>query len=102
MGAAGCKQMVSWILLVGLTSAFAVQVRASGAAFIPTKNVSPGVDMPVINLGCGSGLIGKNVTGAVSSWIEAGATGIDAAHIYSWSVGNGKIAVCAPPQPFSC
>jgi len=47
--------------------------------------------MPVLSLGCGSGLIGKNVSGAVTTWIEAGGAGIDAAHIYSWSVGNGDI-----------
>jgi len=69
-----------------------IAAQASSTVSIPTLQISPGVDMPVLNLGCGSGLINKNVTGAVASWIKAGATGIDGAHVYAWSVGNGKIA----------
>jgi len=69
-----------------------VVAQASATVTIPSVQLSSGVDMPVLNLGCGSGLINKNVTGAVASWIKAGATGIDGAHVYSWSVGNGKIA----------
>jgi len=63
--------------------------------------------MPLLSLGCGSGIIGKNITGkaptspldvlrhvpvgAVSTWLQAGGVGIDAAHVYSWSVGSGHI-----------
>lgn len=47
--------------------------------------------MPLLSLGCGSGIIGKNITGAVSTWLQAGGVGIDAAHDYSWSVGSGHI-----------
>lgn len=48
---------------------------------VPTVRIAPGVNMPFVSLGTGSGQKG-NVTNATATWIEMGGVGIDTALIY--------------------
>ena len=51
---------------------------------MPAVTIAPGVDMPYVSLGTGSGMhhASDNVTDAVRGWIGANGTAIDTAYIY--------------------
>jgi len=48
---------------------------------IPTKEIAPGIRMPVVSIGTG-GLEAKNASTIVASWLELGGRSIDTAWIY--------------------
>lgn len=69
---------VTGLLLIGV-----------GAAQVPTVKIAPGVRMPMVNLGTGSGMHG-DVSQATVDWIANGGRGIDTAYDYN---DESKIAV---------
>lgn len=57
-------------------------VTAVRATAVPTKEIAPGVKMPIINLGTGGKDIGSDVSNFTASWLRRGQTGIDTAWVY--------------------
>lgn len=60
-------------------------VLALAGLNIPTKEIAPGVNMPMVNIGTwteGTKADDKNVSKIVGSWLELGARGIDTAYVY--------------------
>ena len=72
--------MVSLLLLVFSIIQFPI---CSGTMNIPTKEIAPGVDMPVVSIGAG-GLEMENAKTIVGNWLSLGGKGIDTAlHYYN-------------------
>eukprot|EP01062_Namystynia_karyoxenos_P000822 TRINITY_DN10298_c0_g3_i1.p1 TRINITY_DN10298_c0_g3~~TRINITY_DN10298_c0_g3_i1.p1 ORF type:complete len:324 (+),score=125.07 TRINITY_DN10298_c0_g3_i1:106-972(+) len=59
----------------------ALTLAAVAAAAVPSIEIAPGVQLPMVSLGTGSGQKG-NVSEAVRLWLGAGGTSIDTAYIY--------------------
>lgn len=54
----------------------------AGASFpVKTKEIAPGVNMPIISIGCG-GLERKDAEAIAETWLKLGGRGIDTAHSY--------------------
>ena len=69
----------------------------------PTVPIAPGVRLPYVSLGTGSGMLRPetNVTRAVQLWLASGGTAIDTAFIYhdEAAIAAG-IASSPAPMPF--
>jgi diketogulonate reductase-like aldo/keto reductase len=48
---------------------------------IPTKEIAPGIRIPVVSIGTG-GLEAENASSIVANWLELGGRGIDTAFMY--------------------
>jgi 2,5-diketo-D-gluconate reductase A len=68
-------------LLVAAAAGSSVSVSSSLATVIPSVTIAPGVDLPMVSLGTGSGQHG-DVANATYLWIKAGGTAIDTAYDY--------------------
>lgn len=58
---------------------------AEGALNIPTKQIAPGVNMPVVSIGSWTQATkqeDKDIPGIVGSWLDLGGRGIDSAYVY--------------------
>jgi diketogulonate reductase-like aldo/keto reductase len=81
----------------------AVFTLAAAAASVPTVPISPGIRLPYISLGTGSGMLrpGSNVKAAVQLWLTVGGTAIDTAFDYRDESAVAKgIAASSAPAPF--
>lgn len=67
-----------------LVAAFMGAVVASGKVNVPTKEIAPGVNMPVINIGTwtSDGHAGEEAPKIVGAWLGQGGRGIDTALVY--------------------
>ena len=54
---------------------------STGNASIPSTQIAPGIHLPMVSLGTGSGQKG-NVTDATLLWLQAGGTAFDTAYDY--------------------
>ena len=70
------------------------------AAAPPSLPIAPGVSLPYVSLGTGSGIHhpGVNVTDAVTMWLRAGGAAIDTAYDYGTQrlIAKGVAAVYGP------
>lgn len=66
-------------LLCGVVAAACLATPTTAA--IPSVPIAPGVNLPVVSLGTGSGQHG-DVANATALWIQAGGVGIDTAYDY--------------------
>lgn len=67
-----------------LVAAFMGAVVASGKVNVPTKEIAPGVNMPVISIGTwtSDGHAGEEAPKIVGAWLGQGGRGIDTALVY--------------------
>ena len=76
--------MVSKQLLLSTTTAvlaLSAGLERTAAAAVPSIPIAPGVNLPIVSLGTGSGQHG-DVANATALWIQAGGVGIDTAFDY--------------------
>lgn len=81
---------------VTLTAAIAAAVTA---AAIPTVTIAPGVSLPLISLGTGSGQHG-DVANATATWLGLGGTAVDTAYDYKDESEVAKGIALAGSAPF--
>ena len=69
-----CTTLIALVIII-------TEGREASIASILSTIIAPGVNLPMVSLGCGSGQKG-DVVNATKLWIQAGGTGFDTAYDY--------------------